>query len=470
MGSTSNIAGYDTALAFLFGRINYERVQPDAYKPQFYKLARMRDLLRRLGNPHQAAPAIHLAGTKGKGSTATMIAACLTRAGYRTGLYTSPHLHCIEERMVVDGAICSQQEFAAAIATIRPVVEEMDQQTSAAGGSLAPTFFEITTALAMLHFKQSGCDAVVLETGLGGRLDSTNVVTPAVSIITSISYDHTHLLGDTLAKIAREKAGIIKPGVPVVSGVVEQEPAVVIAEVAHSRGSPLILRGRDFHFEHVAAEETSSPLPPPVAINFRMQTAKGEVNLPDVRTQVRGAAQGANAACALATVQTLRQQGWRIADDDVRQALAATTFAARIEVLQQSPVLIVDVAHNVASVRSLVEVIRGIRCQGRRTLVFATSSDKDPDGMLRELAPQFQRIIVTRFHNNPRASDPQALAGFARQHAAEDAVVEVAAGPQEATDLLRSSTGAEDAVCVAGSFFIAAEMRAILQASPLRVD
>jgi len=469
MGSTSNIASYDRALAFLFGRINYERVQPAAYQPRYYKLARMRSLLRRLGEPHLAAPVVHLAGTKGKGSTATMIAAVLTQAGYRAGLYTSPHLHRIEERMAIDGAICSQQQFADLVQTVRPVVEEMDSQTSASGGNLAPTFFEITTALAMLHFQRSGCDAMVLETGLGGRLDSTNVVTPAVSIITSISYDHMHLLGDTLAEIAREKAGIIKPGVPVVSGVVGKEACSVIAETARERGSPLILRDRDFSFQLVEPATSSGPLPPPVAVSFQMKTARGETRLEHVGTQVRGDEQAANAACALAALQVLREQGWRIPPDDIKQALARTTFPARIEVLQTSPVVIVDVAHNVASVRPLVRVVQGVKTTGRRTLVFATSSDKDPDGMLRELAPCFQRIIVTRFHNNPRSTPPQQLADLARQHASQDATVEIAEGPQQAVARLQSDVQADDAICVAGSFFIAAEMRAILQALPLQV-
>jgi len=469
MGSTSNIAGYDAALAFLFGRINYEHVQPAAYQPRYYKLARMRELLRRLGDPHLAAPAVHLAGTKGKGSTATMIAAALTEAGYRTGLYTSPHLHRIEERMAVDGASCGQQEFVQLIDTIRPVIEQMDNQVSAQGGSLAPTYFEITTALAMLHFQRSNAGAVVLETGLGGRLDSTNVVTPAVSVITSISYDHTHLLGDTLAEIAREKAGIIKPGVPVVSGVVEQEPASVIAETARERGAPLMLRGRDFDFNAVECSSASGPLPPPVTIDFRMKTSHCDAALTGVKTQLRGAEQGANAACALAAMQILRTQGWQLPPATVKCALAKATCPARIEVLQTAPVVIVDVAHNVASVRSLTPVIDGLRCQGRRTLVFATSNDKDPAGMLRELAPRFHRILVTRFLNNPRSTPPATLAALAQQHARPDAMVETVAEPQHAATMLRSGVAAEDAIVIAGSFFIAAEMRAILQALPLVV-
>ena len=234
------------ALRFLMDRIDYERTLSMPCSEEAFKLDRMRELLRRLGDPQNRMPIVHVAGTKGKGSTAAMMAAVLSAAGYRTGLFTSPHLDRVEERIVIDGQPCSAEELAALVELVRPAVEALDRETEVEKGTgpicrndpegaahklelspcppLGPTYFEIITAAALCHFARRRVDAAVLEVGLGGRLDSTNVCTPAVSIITSISFDHVKQLGDTLAAIAAEKAGIIKPGVPVVSGVTADEP------------------------------------------------------------------------------------------------------------------------------------------------------------------------------------------------------------------------------------------------------
>ena len=223
---------YDDALALLWERIDYERASGVVYGESEYKLDRMRELLARLGNPQSSAPIVHVAGTKGKGSTAAMTAAVLSAAGYRTGLFSSPHLKRVEERMAIDGQLCPEAEFLKLARRLRPIVADMDAQAARTSGEVGPTYFELTTAVALLHFATQQVDAMVLEVGMGGRLDSTNVCSSTVSVITSISFDHTRQLGHTLALIAREKAGIIKPGVPVVSGVVADEPRGVIEEVS----------------------------------------------------------------------------------------------------------------------------------------------------------------------------------------------------------------------------------------------
>jgi dihydrofolate synthase/folylpolyglutamate synthase len=208
---------YEQALAFWYGCINYEQRTP---RPGDLQLDRMRGLLRLLGDPHERLRVVHVAGSKGKGSTAAMLAAVLGRAGYRTGLFTSPHLCRVEERIQVDGRPISPPELTALLGEVREAV-------AAARGAVEPTFFEVATALGFLHFRRRRVDAAVLEVGLGGRLDSTNVCRPAVAVITSISHDHTQQLGDRLASIAREKAGIIKPGRPVVSGATAPEARAV---------------------------------------------------------------------------------------------------------------------------------------------------------------------------------------------------------------------------------------------------
>ena len=250
---------------FLLGRENYERWRTMPYDQTRMGLERMRLLLAELGSPEQNLPVIHVAGTKGKGSTAAMIAAALTAAGYRTGLFTSPHIERIEERIQIDGRCI--EDFDGLLEQVRPAVERMDvegensvlstqysipstRNSAAVPISVAPTFFEIVTAMAFVHFARQSVQAAVMEVGLGGRLDATNVCRPVVSIITSISFDHTQQLGNTLALIAAEKAGIIKPGVPVVSGVIEPEPRDVIRQVCRERGAPLVERGTDFDFTH----------------------------------------------------------------------------------------------------------------------------------------------------------------------------------------------------------------------------
>ncbi len=243
----------NSAADFLLRRINYERTPNVPYLSGEFKLDRMRRLMSLLGDPHLDLKAIHIAGTKGKGSTAAMVASVLCAAGYRAGLYTSPHLERTEERIVIDGQACPPDKFLALAAQVQPAVERIDEE-SAAHGEMGPTFFEVTTAMAFLHFAQANVAAAVLEVGLGGRLDSTNVCRPEVCIITSISFDHVKQLGNTLALIAAEKSGIIKPGIPVISGVIDPEPRDVIAARAAELSAPLIQLGIDYDF--------SPPLPP----------------------------------------------------------------------------------------------------------------------------------------------------------------------------------------------------------------
>ena len=506
MSSHSNtnppLASYDAAQEYLAGRIDYERMQSMPCGEEAFKLDRMREMLRLLGNPQQSVPIVHIAGTKGKGSTAAMIASILSAAGRRTGLFTSPHLERVEERMIVDGNICEAEEFAELVRLVRPVVETMDRAAAERNPpELGPTYFEILTAMALLHFTRQKVDAAILEVGMGGRLDSTNVCQPLVSIITSISFDHTKQLGDTLAAIAAEKAGIIKPGVPVVSGIVEEEPRRVIREIAQRQGSRLVELGVDFDFDYRPASHAEQAATPghvdfrygpegllkkgtgseptdanaaetggreaPVPL-FRHAAGNAVQHCNDIALGLLGHHQAANAAVAMTACEELRRVGWDIPETAVRAGLARVTWPARIEVVSRRPTVILDAAHNAASIAALVKVLEESFCARRRFLIFATTREKDLRGMLECLLGRFDDVIFTRYRDNPRSMPPEKLQTLALELSGTR--YPICGKPGDAWDAIRRLAQPADLICITGSFFIAAEMRRELELQPISHD
>lgn len=485
MNDANDPIAHRSAVEFLRSRLDYERTPAVAYSEQSYKLDRMADLLARLGNPQLQLRVVHIAGTKGKGSTAAMVAAMLSAAGYRVGVFSSPHLFRVEERMAIDGQPCSAAELNQLAAAIEPHVRALDAvatredsigqlvgESSTPGSDQpqvacydgGPTYFEITTAMALLHFAQQAVDFAVLEVGLGGRLDSTNVCQPVVSVITSISYDHTRELGPTLTHIAGEKAGIIKPGVPVVSGVTTPEPRDVIREKCQLEGSSLWELGTDFDFAYrppVHLEQGSSA----PEIDF---SGPHRESIANIRLKLLGRHQGANAAVALATICRLRELDFEIDDDAVRRGLADAACPARVQVLARRPTVVLDAAHNVASVQALIETLDESFAARRRYLIFATTRDKDAEGMLRVLLPGFDEVLLTRYVSNPRGVPVEELR-LAAQTACPDIAkrVRVHATPLEALAAIRSKIEGNDLVCIAGSFFLAADLHGELLSAPL---
>jgi dihydrofolate synthase/folylpolyglutamate synthase len=456
-------ADYDQALAYLYGRINYERAPALAYSARQFRLDRMRRLLAEFGDPHQGMPIVHVAGTKGKGSTAAMIAAVLTSAGYRTGLFTSPHLVDLEERVAIDGVPCTPKELVGLVERIRPVADAMDAEAAETGEDSSPTYFELTTLMALVSFAQRRVQATVLEVGLGGRLDSTNVCTPRVSVITSISFDHTRQLGNTLAEIAYEKGGIVKPGVPVVSGVTDDEPREVIERICAERGSRLVQLDRDFDYEYIPAHMVDH-FAGHGKVGFRYSE-------PGVRAYhalplgLLGRHQAANASVAIATIAELRKQGWTISDQALRAGLAGVRPPARIEVIGRHPTVIIDGAHNVASVAALVATLEESFAAQSRILIFATTQDKDVRQMMSLLLPRFDAALLTRYGNNPRGVPVEDLLRIAAELGAKQcrAFPDAAATWHHAKDLLTS----DHLLCVTGSFFIAAEIREEIARAPM---
>lgn len=455
---------YEQAIGFLFERINFERT-PTADKHDF-KLSRMRRLLEFLGHPQNHLPTVHIAGTKGKGSTAIMLAEVLTAAGYRVGLYTSPHVEVFEERMQVAGRCPTPDQI---VELVRRVQAAVDRCESAAS-PFSPTFFEVTTALAWLFFEMQRAEIVILEVGLGGRLDSTNACSPTACVLTTISRDHTQLLGSNLAQIAQEKAGIVKPLIPVISGVQGCEAQEVITATCSRQKAELWQLGQDFSYSYNPQARLRSG----ATSSERLLTDFGTV---DVVTPTRswrsmpltlaGEHQAHNAAVALTTIDKLQQLGWSVSQEAAKTGLANVRWPMRIEVLAQRPTVIVDAGHNWESIsalgRTLNESFSSQTSGGRpsrRVLIFAATKDKDVVGIARQLLPRFDTVILTQYLNNPRAVPPSTL--LRQVQSVSDVACHVASTPAEAWQLARQITTSQDLICVTGSFFIAAEIRELI--------
>lgn len=458
------MAGIETgqqAIEFLLGRVDYERISA-ALSASDFKLDRMRHLLEKVGNPQDRIPAVHVAGTKGKGSTCAMMAGALSVAGYRTGLFTSPHVERFEERIQINGELIDEVALVTHTRRLAEVTEEIDREP----GAMQPTFFELTTALAWLWFESRGVQIAVMEVGLGGRLDSTNICRPAVCVLTTISRDHMHILGSRLADIAAEKAGIIKPGVPVISGVTGAEAAEVIEQAAARRAAPLDLIGREFHVEDGYPGEVSrcgGRTGAPIRVRTRDATV-------DVQPARPGEHQVHNTTLAVAALLKLRQSGWNISDQAIQAGVRDLKWPVRIEVVRENPLVVIDAAHNWASAQALLKTLEAMAVSGRRVLIFATSRDKDVSGLLRLLVPRFDAVVLTRFVKNPRACPVDQL----RELTAALSVrpVHCAEEPEAAWRLAQKLAGENGLICAAGSFFLAAEVKTLVleELSPSAVE
>ena len=445
---------YKRALEFLFDRINYEHVTRMPYSRRDMNLSRMRHLLKLVGDPHLELKVIHIAGTKGKGSTAAFLNAAFVASGMKCGSYTSPHLHHIEERFCIDGNPCAPQILQQLIDELRSAVEDMDANYDGGG----PTYFEIATAIACLLFVKEKVDVAILEVGLGGRLDSTNVSEPMLCAITSISFDHMKQLGNTLALIAGEKAGIIKQGVPVVSGVVNEEAKSVIESKARENRADIRHRNIDFGFRNYRPPNDERPSS--VADFYAI---KG-MELRDVELGLVGEHQAANASVAFALIQLLPKD-LQLNEAAIRSGFAAVRSPARFEVVASNPTTIIDAAHNVASAVALVDVLTSTFPSGKRRLIIGATKGKDVEGILRVLLPRFEHVVCTRYQSNPRGFDCDKLFKLAQKISLELGLqqrIESAETPAKAWQHVREVHEPTELVCVTGSFFIASEVRALV--------
>lgn len=438
----SNDISYPAALEYLYSFVDYSLKHVSQLSQAHFDLGRMRDLAAAMGNPQEKYPMLHVAGTKGKGSVSALCASALQHAGYTVGLYTSPHLFDFNERYQVNGKFITHQDLAAMVEEIKPWVANIP----------ALTTFEIATVIAFAYFARQGVNAAVIEVGLGGRLDATNIIRPIVSVITSLSYDHTQVLGDTLAQIAEEKAGIIKPGVPVVISPQKEAARVVIERTVKEQASRLVQVDREYRVTQLARSLDGQSFTIEMAAEGRTEVDQRKLEL---TIPLLGSHQIENAATAYAALQVARQQGLVIDETAIQEGFLEVRWPGRFEILQRQPPLVVDCAHNRDAALKLRQTLDDYFPSRPVVLVFGASEDKDIEGMLVELAPRLTHMIMVKsFH--PRAADAETLvSSAAKLGIPAQAVPDVAKAMQAALIL----AGSDGLVLVTGSVFVVAEAR-----------
>ncbi len=447
--------GYEEALDYLYSFVNLEHRRIEQYSPENISLSRPAKLLSLLGDPHRAYPSIHIAGTKGKGSVAAFCAFSLREAGFRVGLYTSPHLQDFRDRIRVltkddsDGRIAESQ-VANLVEEIRMLVAQVPDLT----------WYELVTALGFLHFAREFVDVAVVEVGLGGRLDATNLLTPLVSVITSLSLDHTALLGENIVDIAGEKGGIIKPGVPVVISSQRREAMARLAEIAQARHAPLIQIGRDWQWRDKGFQvPTATTREWPGQEIVITRSPEGAICPPNtsLRLALAGHHQQENALAALAALSVVQPFLPDLTLKSVRIGLARVEWPGRLQILSQGelqPTLLLDCAHNVDSAQKLIRALQEFYPHRHLWLIIGVTADKDVEGILRVMLPQADFILLTS-SSHPRASETGELVRLATSLGFE-------ARPEEsvvsAVTTAFNLAGPGDLVCVSGSIFVVGDL------------
>jgi len=441
---------YDGAIKYLLGKTDYEKQRHLRYNVDTFNLNRMEKLLSLVGNPHKKIATAHIAGTKGKGSTATMLAKMLEANGYKVGLYTSPHVVHLHERIAVNSKMINKSEMHGLLNRIYAPVEKMSKTDAG-----APTFFEIMTALAFMHFADVKADISVIETGLGGRLDSTNVIRPEVIGITSLSIDHQHQLGETIDKIAWEKAGVFKGGVPIVT--VQQEPKAmrVLKSQASAIKAPMSTTGQDIDFSY--RFETSREHGPHTRVCLTTPTSKFE----HLRVPLHGKHQAINCGLALAMLDKLKAIGYKIDEEKATRGLDSVSLTGRMEMICDDPRIMVDAAHNAASIRALIHATGQNIPYDSMVVIFGCNEGKDVEGMLRELQYGADKVIFTR-SNSARAKSPVELADMYTEICGKMCQAAMSLG--EALRLAGSAVGKEDLICITGSFYLIGQAKMRMQA------
>jgi dihydrofolate synthase/folylpolyglutamate synthase len=445
---------YQAALDFLYSFIDYSLKRNFRNAAEKFNLDRMRKFMHHLGDPQKDYGIIHVAGTKGKGSVSAYCASVLSAQGYSTGLYTSPHMVDFRERIRINGQMIPKADVVEIVDSFKSVAKKVPEITT----------FELTTALAFEYFSLQKVDYAVFEVGLGGRLDATNIVNPIVSIITSISYDHTQILGNTLSEIAGEKGGIIKPGRPVVIAPQKAEARIKLEEIAQERNSPVIRVGRDYLYaadSHSLDGQTLllwTPDEQPLVDAF-IESAGRDIWSPSrLRIPLLGFHQVENAATAYAALKTAEKYGIEISQSAHIKGFASVEWPGRLEVLHRHPLVVIDSAHNRYSALRLRQAMDDYFPGLPIVMVFGASEDKDIEGIFQELLPRVRRVIATQ-SIHPRAIDAEKLVELIHRCGRSAAAITPI---EDALKIALDEAGDEAVVLVTGSVFVAAAARELL--------
>lgn len=422
---------YQETLSYLFG------LQKFGIK---FGLSNITHLLELFGNPHNTFKTVHIAGTNGKGSTSVTVASIIQEAGYRVGLYTSPHLVNFSERIKINGREIDEERVVQLTEKLRSKI----QDSRFSEGLSKITFFEFTTAMASLYFAEEGVDIAVMETGMGGRLDATNVIKPLVSVITNVSIEHREFLGDTLEAIAYEKGGIIKDRIPVVTAVEQPSALQVIENICKEKEAPLYKLGMDYSFRKKGTGIFSY---------------KGiKEGLDDLRLNLSGSHQFFNASLAIAVTELLRERGFLIRRDAIINGLRNVKWPGRLETVSKDPWIILDGAHNPAGAEVLARAIANDLKFDRLFLIMGIMADKEIAAIISPLAPLAHEVILSR-PRYERASSAEGLLPAAMKHNSNSVAFE---DLREAIDYARSKAGNSDLIVISGSLFTVGEARAII--------
>jgi dihydrofolate synthase/folylpolyglutamate synthase len=432
---------YREALKYLDSFVNYEKASSYDYKASL-KLERMRRFASLLGDPHKSTRGVHVAGSKGKGSTAVYIHSILRQAGFNAGLYTSPHLTTFRERIRIGDELIGEEDLSRILADIKDTITSHMKDEM-------PTFFEVYTAIAYLYFKEKNVDFAVYEVGLGGRLDATNIIEPLACALTPISYEHTDKLGYTLREIASEKCGIIKSGSTCVSAPQEREALQVIEDTCRARNSRLILIGRDIKFEEVRSSDEEEV--------FNVFGLFG--GYPTLTSKLIGPHQMINASVAIGVAEALRLKGITIPADAIRDGIENARWEGRLEIINRRPLIVLDGAQNRESAKALVSAIKKIFKYKKLILVFGVSKDKDVRGVLEEMLPICDSIVLTKSNVLHRASEPAKIKEeiLNMKHGIKDMILTY--DTEEALARALSMANPEDLVLITGSLFIVGEVK-----------
>jgi dihydrofolate synthase / folylpolyglutamate synthase len=443
-GKIPAIKNYQSALKYIHEQVNFERMRKIRIRPEMFQLDRMRALCEALGNPQDQVRTVHIVGTKGKGSTVAMLSASLQECGYVVGAYTSPHLTDIRERICINNSLITHADFT-----------ELTKRVAAAAATLGEhkgvSFFEILTAMAFCYFADQAVDIAIIEAGLGGRLDSTNVITPVVTAVTSISKDHTHILGEELTSIATEKAGVFKPGVPVVAIQQEAEVDQVFRTHAEEVGTTFEVCGKEIDYS--ARFETSADLGAHTRVCITTDTSRFE-HLP---CPLQGEHQALNCGLALAILDKLRTRGFEMDDNDVIRGLVKTELSGRMEMVWTDPRVLIDGAHNASAIKALIRGVGAHISYDSLVMIFGCAEDKDVTEMLKCISLGADKIIFVRAKTNPRSLPAEDLQRLFAQISGK--MTQTADTVQEAVNLAARAVSREDLICVTGSFYLAGEAK-----------